>query len=239
MIRLLIADDDELTRAGLRSLLSIEPDLEVVAEATDGCEVMPLVAAHHPDVVLMDVRMPTLDGIQTTRLLRAKLSEPPRVLVITTFQNDDYVYDALRAGANGFLLKRAKLPQIAHAIRLVDAGESLLFPDAVRALVTARPASPVTVRHPPLTGRETQILRLMATGLSNTEIARQLVISLETVKTHVGNLFTKLGAANRTQAVITAYETGIVTPATADVRNASQFSSGDERAVVGRRDDAG
>jgi DNA-binding NarL/FixJ family response regulator len=216
VIRLLIADDDELTRTGLRSLLSAEPDLEVVAEAADGTEVLPLVAARHPDVVLMDVRMPALDGIRTTQLLRAELSEPPKVLVITTFQNDDYVYDALRAGASGFLLKRAKLAQIAHAIRLVDAGDSLLFPDAVRALVTARPAPPVAVRHPPLTGRETEILRLMATGRSNTEIAQTLVISLETVKTHVGNVFTKLDAANRTQAVIIAYETGIVTPGTPD-----------------------
>jgi DNA-binding NarL/FixJ family response regulator len=216
VIRLLIADDDELTRTGLRSLLSAEPDLEVVAEAADGTEVLPLVAARHPDVVLMDVRMPALDGIRTTQLLRAELSEPPKVLVITTFQNDDYVYDALRAGASGFLLKRAKLAQIAHAIRLVDAGDSLLFPDAVRALVTARPEPPVAVRHPPLTGRETEILRLMATGRSNTEIAQTLVISLETVKTHVGNVFTKLDAANRTQAVIIAYETGIVTPGTPD-----------------------
>jgi DNA-binding NarL/FixJ family response regulator len=216
VIRLLIADDDELTRTGLRSLLSAEPDLEVVAEAADGTEVLPLVAARHPDVVLMDVRMPALDGIRTTQLLRAELSEPPKVLVITTFQNDDYVYDALRAGASGFLLKRAKLAQIAHAIRLVDAGDSLLFPDAVRALVTARPALPVAGRHPPLTGRETEILRLMATGRSNTEIAQALVISLETVKTHVGNVFTKLDAANRTQAVVIAYETGIVIPGTAD-----------------------
>jgi len=211
MIRLLIADDDELTRTGLRSLVSTEPDLEVVAEAADGTEVLALVTTHRPDVVLMDVRMPTLDGIRTTQLLRAELAEPPKVLVITTFQNDDYVYDALRAGASGFLLKRANLTQIAHAIRLVDAGQSLLFPDAVRELVMAHPAPPAVIRHPRLTGRETQILRLMATGLSNAEIAQTLVISLETVKTHVGNLFTKLDAANRTQAVIAAYETGIVT----------------------------
>ncbi|GII77784.1 DNA-binding response regulator [Sphaerisporangium rufum] len=212
MIRLLIADDDELTRTGLRSLLSTEPDLEVVAEAADGTEVLPLVVERRPDVVLMDVRMPKLDGIRATGLLRAELAEPPKVLVITTFEHDDHVYDALRAGAAGFLLKRARLSQIAHAIRLLDAGESLLFPDAVRALVTARPAPPAAVRHPRLTGRETEILRLMATGLSNTEISQRLVISLETVKTHVGNLFTKLDAANRTQAVIIAYETGIVTP---------------------------
>ncbi|MGC4807876.1 response regulator [Micromonospora sp. DT233] len=212
MIRLLIADDDELTRTGLRALLSTEPDLEVVAEATDGTEVLPLVTAHHPDVVLMDVRMPTLDGIGATRLLRAELPEPPKVLVVTTFQNDDYVYDALRAGANGFVLKRAKLAQIAHAIRLIDSGDSLLFPDALRALVAARPSFPPPVRHPLLTNRETEILRLMATGLSNTDIAQTLVISLETVKTHVGNLFAKLDAANRTQAVVIAYETGIVTP---------------------------
>jgi DNA-binding NarL/FixJ family response regulator len=215
MIRVLIADDEELTRTGLRSLLSIEPDLDVVAEAADGTEVLPLVTELRPDVVLMDVRMPALDGITATELLRAELPEPPKVLVITTFQNDDHLYDALRAGANGFLLKRARPAQIAHAIRLVHAGESLLFPDAVRALVATRPAPPVTATHPPLTARETEILRLMSTGLSNTEIARTLVISLETVKTHVGNVFTKLDAANRTQAVIIAYETGIVTPGTA------------------------
>jgi DNA-binding NarL/FixJ family response regulator len=215
VIRLLIADDDELTRTGLRALLSREPDLEVVAEASDGSQVLPLVVEHRPDIVLMDVRMPELDGIRATQLLRAELAEPPKVLVITTFQNDDYVYDALRAGASGFLLKRAKVAQIAHAIRLADAGESLLFPDAIRALVTARLAPPVGVRHLALTGRETEILRLMATGLSNTEIAQTLVISLETVKTHVGNIFTKLDAANRTQAVIIAYESGVVTPGSA------------------------
>ncbi|MER7003498.1 response regulator transcription factor [Dactylosporangium sp. NPDC000555] len=212
MIRLLIADDDELTRTGLRSLLAIEPDLDVVAEAADGTEVLPLVVEARPDVVLMDVRMPALDGIRATELLRAELADPPKVLVITTFENDDHVYDALRAGASGFLLKRARLAQIAHAIRLVVAGESLLFPDAVRRLVATRPAPPPDIRHPRLTARETEILRLIAAGLSNTGIATTLVISLETVKTHVGNVFAKLGAANRTQAVIIAYETGIVTP---------------------------
>ncbi|MBP2706241.1 response regulator transcription factor [Microbispora sp. RL4-1S] len=217
MIRLLIADDDELTRAGLCALLSIESDLDVVAEAADGTEVLPMVTALRPDVVLMDVRMPALDGIQATRLLRAELTEPPKILVITTFQNDEYVYEALRAGANGFLLKRAKISQIAHAIRLADAGESLLFPDAIRTLVTAHLAPPVAVPRPSLTVRESEILRLMATGRSNTEIARTLVISLETVKTHVANIFNKLDAANRTQAVIIAYETGIVTPGIADI----------------------
>ncbi|HEY3501355.1 MAG TPA: response regulator transcription factor [Actinocatenispora sp.] len=211
-IRLLVADDDELTRTGLRSLLATEPDLTVVAEASDGGQVLPLVTEHRPDVVLMDVRMPELDGIEATRLLRAELADPPRVLVITTFSHDDHVYDALRAGAAGFLLKRARLAQIAHAVRLVAAGESLLFPDAVRELVAARPAAPVGARHPSLTARETEILRLMATGRSNRDIAADLVISLETVKTHVGNVFAKLGAANRTQAVIIAYESGVVTP---------------------------
>jgi DNA-binding NarL/FixJ family response regulator len=211
-IRLLIADDDELTRTGLRSLLSTEPDLDVVGEAGDGGAVLPLVRRLRPDVVLMDVRMPELDGIEATRLLRAELPDPPKVLVITTFETDDHVYDALRAGAAGFLLKRARLAQIAHAVRLVAAGESLLFPDAVRALVAARPAAPTGGRHPSLTPRETEILRLMASGRSNREIAADLVISLETVKTHVGNVFAKLGAANRTQAVIIAYESGVVIP---------------------------
>ncbi len=142
----LLVDDDELTRTGLRALLSTEPDVRVVGEASDGTQVLPLVVELRPDVVLMDVRMPELDGIKATALLLASLPEPPKVLVITTFENDDYVYDALRAGASGFLLKRARPAQIAHAIRLVAAGDSLLFPDAVRRLVAGRAALDQGVR---------------------------------------------------------------------------------------------
>ncbi|MER7791291.1 response regulator transcription factor [Streptomyces sp. NPDC097640] len=213
-VTVLIADDEELTRTGLRALLSAKPDLEVVGEAADGGEVLPLVRATRPDVVLMDVRMPGMDGIEATRQLRSALDEPPKVVVITTFESDDHVYDALRAGADGFLLKRTPAQAIAHAIRLVATGDSVLFPDAVRRLVAARPlplAGPAAGQAP-LTVRETEILRLMATGLSNPDIAGHLTVSLETVKTHVSNLLTKLGAQNRTQAVILAYESGLVVP---------------------------
>ncbi|MDT0548122.1 MULTISPECIES: response regulator transcription factor [Streptomyces] len=213
-VTVLIADDEELTRTGLRALLSAKPDLEVVGEAADGGEVLPLVRATRPDVVLMDVRMPGMDGIEATRRLRSALDDPPKVVVITTFESDDHVYDALRAGADGFLLKRTPAQAIAHAIRLVATGDSVLFPDAVRRLVAARPLPPAgpPAGQAPLTVRETEILRLMATGLSNPDIAGHLTVSLETVKTHVSNLLTKLGAQNRTQAVILAYESGLVVP---------------------------
>ena len=155
-----------------------------------------------------------MDGIEATRRLRAELTDPPKIVVITTFENDGYVYDALRAGAAGFLLKRARPAQIAHAVRLVATGDSVLFPAAVRRLVAARPAASPDILGSPaaLTDRETGVLRLMAAGLSNSDIAVDLVISLETVKTHVGNVLAKLGATNRTQAVITAYESGLVVP---------------------------
>ncbi|UNZ16670.1 response regulator transcription factor [Streptomyces sp. 891-h] len=212
LVTVLIADDEELTRAGLRVLLSAQPDLSVVGEAATGAEVLPLVRQLRPDVVLMDVRMPELDGIEATRRLRADLATPSKVLVITTFESDDYVYDALRAGADGFVLKRSPTRQLAHAVRLVAAGDCLLFPDAVRRLVAARERPGTGHRRPALTDRETEILRLMAAGLSNTQIADRLTVSLETVKTHVSNVLTKLSAQNRTQAVIHAYETGIVVP---------------------------
>ncbi|WP_052852763.1 response regulator [Streptomyces avicenniae] len=216
-LTLLLVEDDELTRTGLRTLLSAQPDLAVVGEAADGAEALQLATSLRPDVVLMDVRMPRMDGIEATRRLRADLEVPPKIIVITTFESDDYVYDALRAGADGFILKRAPVGQIAHAVRLVATGDTLLFPDAVRRLVATRPPTarqdPAGPRLPvPLTGRETDILRLMATGLSNPQIAEHLTVSMETVKTHVSNVLTKLGARNRTQAVILAYESGIVVP---------------------------
>ncbi|MFC5822517.1 response regulator [Nonomuraea insulae] len=209
-LRVVIADDEDLIRAGLRVILDAEPDLSVVGEAADGAAVVPVVRRERPDVVLMDVRMPALDGIRATERLLA-LDEPPKVLVVTTFENDDYVYDALRAGASGFLLKRARPDDLVQAVRMVAAGESLLFPAAIRALAGRRPRSAVPGIER-LTGREGDVLRLMATGLSNHEIAAELSVSQETVKTHVGNVLAKLGARDRTQAVIAAYESGFVSP---------------------------
>jgi DNA-binding NarL/FixJ family response regulator len=209
----LIVDDDELIRIGLRAILDAQPDLEVLAEAADGAEVLPLVARHRPAVVLMDVRMPGIDGIQATRHLLAASADPPRVLVVTTFANDEYVYEALRAGASGFLLKRARPAEVVEAVRVVAAGESLLFPAAIRRLVGAYGSrGGDRLRTARLTDREAEVLRLMATGRSNPEIAAHLVVGVETVKTHVGNVLAKLRVRDRTQAVIAAYESGFVTP---------------------------
>ncbi|MEQ4724569.1 response regulator transcription factor [Nonomuraea sp. B19D2] len=211
-LKVVIADDEDLIRAGLRIIIDAEPDLTVVGEAADGAAVVPVVRRERPDVVLMDVRMPALDGIQATERLLA-LDDPPKVLVVTTFENDDHVYDALRAGASGFLLKRARPDDLVRAVRLVAAGESLLFPAAIRALAGRRPQSPARLPGiDRLTGREGDVLRLMTKGLSNNEIAAELVVSQETVKTHVGNVLAKLGARDRTQAVIAAYESGFVSP---------------------------
>ncbi|RKN27937.1 response regulator [Micromonospora musae] len=213
-IGVLLVDDDELIRVGLRAIIDAEPDLRVLAEAADGAEVLPLVARHRPAVVLMDVRMPGIDGIQATRHLLAASADPPRVLVVTTFANDEYVYDALRAGASGFLLKRARPVEVVEAVRVVAAGESLLFPAAIRRLVGAYGrAGGDRLRAARLTEREAEVLRLMAAGLSNPEIAAHLVVGVETVKTHVGNVLAKLAVRDRTQAVIAAYESGFVTPA--------------------------
>jgi DNA-binding NarL/FixJ family response regulator len=209
----LIVDDDELIRVGLRAIIDAQPDLHVVGEAADGAEVPPLVARLRPDVVLMDVRMPAIDGIQATRHLLATAAQPPRVLVITTFENDEYVYAALRAGASGFLLKRARPAEVVEAVRVVARGQSLLFPAAIRRLAASYGGGgDGGLRRTRLTDREAEVLRLMAAGLSNGEIAAQLVVGLETVKTHVGNVLAKLGARDRTQAVIAAYESGFVTP---------------------------
>jgi DNA-binding NarL/FixJ family response regulator len=213
-IGVLLVDDEELVRTGLRAIIDAQPDLEVVGEAADGAEVMPLVRRLRPDVVLIDVRMPAIDGIQATRQLIGTMSDPPRVLVITTFENDDYVYEALRAGASGFLLKRARPAEVVEAVRVVAHGESLLFPAALRRLVAGRAGRPdeQALAAARLTERESEVLRLMAAGLSNTEIAERLVVGVETVKTHVGNVLAKLDARDRTQAVIAAYESGFVTP---------------------------
>jgi DNA-binding NarL/FixJ family response regulator len=212
MTGVLIVDDDELIRAGLRAILAAEPDLDVVGEAADGAEVVPAAVRLRPDVVLMDVRMPAVDGIQATRLLLQRMAEPPRVLVVTTFENDEYVYEALRAGASGFLLKRSRPQHIVDAVRVVARGDSLLFPAAVRRLAAAY--GPAAQRLPGvrLTEREGEVLRLMADGRSNAEIAADLVLGLETVKTHVGNVLTKLGVRDRTQAVVVAYRSGFISP---------------------------
>ena len=213
MIGVLIVDDDDLIRAGLSAVLNAADGITVVGEATDGDEAVPQAVRHAPDVVLMDVRMPRIDGIQATRLLLDRLDEPPRVLVLTTFENDEYVYEALAAGASGFLLKRARPERIAEAVRMVARGDSLLFPEAVRRLAaTHRRPSPGRLPGTPLTDREAEVLELMAEGLSNAEIAGRLVLGVETIKTHVGSVLAKLGVRDRTQAVVTAYRSGFISP---------------------------
>jgi DNA-binding NarL/FixJ family response regulator len=212
MTGVLIVDDDALIRAGLRAILDAEPDLTVVGEAADGADVVEAVRRLRPDVVLMDVRMPAVDGIQATRLLLQRFDDPPRVLVVTTFENDEYVYEALHAGASGFLLKRSRPVQIVDAVRVVARGDSLLFPAAVRRLAAAYGRPDPTLPGVQLTDREGEVLRLMADGLSNAEIAARLVLGLETVKTHVGNVLTKLGVRDRTQAVVVAYRSGFISP---------------------------
>ena len=212
MIGLLLVDDEELVRTGLRAILDAEPDLTVLGEAADGAEVPGLVRRWAPDVVLMDVRMGAVDGITATRHLTATVGAP-QVLMLTTFGNDGYVYDALRAGATGFLLKRARPAEIVQAVRTVAEGESLLFPAAVRDLVaTHGQRGGDELRGAGLTDREAEVLRGMARGLSNAELARELVVGVQTVKTHVGNVLGKLGVRDRTQAVVAAYESGFIDP---------------------------
>ena len=214
-ITVLLVDDEPLVRAGLRAILGSEPDIDVVGEAADGAAVVPIVRRLRPDVIAMDVRMPLLNGIEATRAILQAVPDPPKILIVTTFENDEYVYEALRAGANGFLLKRSRPSDIVHAVRVVASGDSLLFPAALRALAAeygnrnARRAMDQAA----LTEREASILRLMARGLSNADIAAQLIIGGETVKSHVSSILGKLGVRDRTQAVIAAYESGFVTPA--------------------------
>jgi DNA-binding NarL/FixJ family response regulator len=213
VIGLLLVDDEELVRTGLKAILDAETDLEVLGEAADGAEVPGLVRRLHPDVVLMDVRMPAVDGIAATRHLVQSMAEPPRVIMLTTFGNDGYVYDALQAGATGFLLKRARPAEIVQAVRTVARGDSLLFPAAVRDLIATQGRhGGDALRGAGLTEREGEVLRCMARGLSNAEIARELVVGVETVKTHVGNVLAKVGARDRTQAVVAAYESGFIDP---------------------------
>ncbi|MFF5443820.1 response regulator [Streptomyces sp. NPDC012888] len=209
-LRVVLADDERMVRTALRAILEAEPDLTVVGEAADGAEAVSVVRATTPDVVLMDVRMPGIDGIRATEQILGGMAEPPRILVVTTFENDAYVYDALRAGAAGFLLKRASPEELLGAVRLIARGDSLLFPTAVRSLAAAHvraaaPAAPWVAR---LTDREADVLRLMATGLSNHEMSERLGVGPQTVKTHVAAVLAKTGSRDRTQAVIAAYEGG-------------------------------
>jgi DNA-binding NarL/FixJ family response regulator len=215
MIRVLLADDQRLVRAGFRMILRAEPDIEVAGEAADGVEAVEAARRLRPDVVLMDIRMPRLDGIEATRLLLQQ-PDPPRVLVVTTFDLDQYVYDALRLGAGGFLLMDAPEDQLIAAIRTVDKGVALLDRDVTRRLIDAFAGRAAAARGPAelkvLTSREIEVLRLLAQGRSNAEIARDLHVSDATVKTHVAHVLAKLGLASRTQAVVLAYETRLVTP---------------------------
>ncbi|GGK54061.1 response regulator [Streptomyces flaveus] len=215
-IRVLVCDDQVLIRTGLVTIIDAQPDLEVVGECGDGQAAVDLAGQVHPDVVVMDVRMPVLDGIEATRLLAgAGVPRPVKVLVVTTFNLDEYVYEALRAGASGFLLKDAPPAQLLHGIRTVGTGAALLDPEVTRRLVgryaaRIRPAegAPNDI---PLTPRELEVLRLIADGLSNSEIAAALVISPETVKTFVSRILTKLNLRDRVQAVVYAYRQGLVT----------------------------
>ncbi|BBJ42605.1 DNA-binding response regulator [Streptomyces antimycoticus] len=217
-LTILLVDDEPLVRAGLRAVLEAQPDIEVVGEAADGAAVIPLVRQLRPDVIAMDVRMPLMDGIEATRAVLRTVPDPPKIVVVTTFENDDYVYGALRAGADGFLLKRARPAEIVHAVRLVAEGDSLLFPAALRQLAASfgqdhgNTEARTAMERAALTGREGEVLRLMARGLSNAEIAARLVVGTETVKSHVSAVLAKLGARDRTQAVIAAYESGFVSP---------------------------
>ena len=209
MIRVALADDQELVRTGFRLILSAEPDLEVVGEAADGLQAVDVVRTRRPDVVLMDVRMPVLDGIEATR----RVAGETRVIVLTTFEVDSVVFDALRAGASGFLLKTGAADELVRAVRVVAAGESLLAPSVTRRLVEefARSPAPSAVAGlEELTQRETEVLRLVARGLSNAEIAAELVVEPSTVKSHVASVLSKLDLRDRVQAVVLAYESGLV-----------------------------
>ena len=214
-LRLVLVDDDVLVRSGLRVLLDSEPDLTVVGDAGTGREGLEVAARTDPDVVVMDVRMPDMDGIAATAALVARDPVRPRVLVLTTFEDDDYLYRALAAGASGFALKRSSPEELAHAIRVVAGGTSLVLPDLTRRLIAdgagrSRPRGSAAL--PELTAREADVLRQVAAGLSNTEIAGRLYLSRETVKSHVSSVLVKLGARDRTQAVIAAYESGFLEP---------------------------
>ena len=215
-IRVVIADDQGMVRSGFTVLLNAQDDIEVIAEAVNGQEAVAHAAGLHPDVILMDVRMPVLDGLQATKQITA-MPDPPKILVLTTFDLDDYVYEALRAGASGFLLKDASARELADAVRLVAAGDAMLAPGITRRLIAefarmGAPRGPSRKQLDGLTERESEVLALVARGMSNGEIADHLVVAEQTVKTHVSRILMKLGLRDRTQAVVLAYETGLVHP---------------------------
>jgi len=214
--RIVVVDDQDVVRAAFEVLLATQPDFAVVGSAADGEQAVRICRDLRPDVVLMDIRMPGIDGIEATRRLLTD-PEPPRVLILTTFDLDEHVYDALDAGASGFLLKDATAERLFDAVRIVAAGEALLAPTVTRRLVAEFARMRVRRREPDaalqmLTTRETEVLRLIAEGLSNPEIAARLVVGEETVKTHVSRVLAKLGLRDRTQAVVVAYESGLVVP---------------------------
>ena len=217
MIRVLVVDDQELVRAGFTAILDGEPDIEVVAQAADGAAVLALAQQVRPDVVLMDVRMPGLDGIAATQILLADGPPEVRVLMLTTFDLDEYLYEAMKAGASGFLLKDAPRAQLISAVRAVAAGDAMLSPSLVRRLVDdfvrrPLPGANQAIELAALTPRESEVLVLMSGGRSNNEIAAELFLSEATVRTHVSHIFEKLGVRDRVQAVVLAYESGLVRP---------------------------
>lgn len=210
-IRVALVDDEPLVRAGLVAIVDSDPELDVIGEAEDGAEAIDLAARTCLDVVIMDVHMPRLDGLEATRLMMAK-QEPPRVLILTTFDSDDYVFEALRSGADGFVLKRAQPEELIRAVHTVAGGETLLYPQKVRDMAARAGRRDDLVRAAQLSAREQEVLRLMARGLSNVEIAQEMYLGRETVKTYVSSLLTKLDARDRTQAVIRAFESGFIVP---------------------------
>ncbi|MFF0609741.1 response regulator [Nocardia tengchongensis] len=215
IITVLIVDDQAMVRTGFTTFLSTQPDIDVVGEAADGQDAVRRAAELEPDVVLMDVRMPVMDGLEATRAIMCELADPPKVLVLTTFDLDDYVYAALRAGASGFLLKDASADQLADAVRVIAAGNALLAPSVTRRMISEfTRLGPRRSHGTPtdITNREAEVLTLVAQGLTNREIAAQLVLSEHTVKTHVARILTKLGLRDRAQMIIYAYETGLVRP---------------------------
>jgi DNA-binding NarL/FixJ family response regulator len=217
-VRIIVADDHQVVRDGFAELLNTQPDFTVIATASDGAEAVQLCAELHPDVVLMDVRMPGMDGIEATRqIVNAGQDGRPRILILTTFDLDEYVYDSLCAGASGFLLKDGTAERLFDAVRVIAAGDALLAPGVTRRLINEfasqqRPPKTPSATLRFLTPRETEVLRLIAEGLSNIEIAERLVVTEETVKTHVSRILNKLGLRDRTQAVVAAYESGFVVP---------------------------
>ena len=212
----MLVDDQALIRTGFKMILEIEDDIEVVGEASDGEQAITLTRSVRPDVVLMDVQMPTMDGLEATGRIVRDASIPSRIVILTTFERDDYVFEALRAGASGFLLKNAPSEELVHAVRVVAAGDALLAPSVTRKVIEGyirRPAqrsNEVELRR--LTERETEILQLLATGKSNSELAAHLFVGEGTIKTHVSSVLTKLGLRDRMQAVIFAYESGLIEP---------------------------